>query len=135
MNRALIMVVRAGFLASTLMASPAFANVVIGLRLPGNHGRTIRIVPQDTNVTVIGSGTLRMHQPSSPVTGAAGGMASVAYRQTIDAEKLQADIVTMRNNGTPASTIKYIPASTGSPFPMRCFPAARACGRPLWTDH
>jgi hypothetical protein len=55
MNRALIMVVRAGFLASTIMASPAFADVVIDLDLPENQGRTIWNVPQNTNIAVIGS--------------------------------------------------------------------------------
>jgi hypothetical protein len=74
--------------------------VVTGLSPPENQGRTIRGVPQDPKVTVIGSGTLRMHRPSSRVTGAAGGMTSVTYGQTINAEKLQADIVTLQNNGT-----------------------------------
>jgi hypothetical protein len=44
-------------------------------------------------------------------------MASVAYRQTIDAEKLQADIVTLLNYGTPASTIKYILGLDGITIP------------------
>ena len=117
MNRALIRVVRAGFLASTILASPAFADMVTGLSPPENQGRTIRSVPQGINVTIIGSGALRMHQLSSWVTGAARGITSVAYTLTIDAEKLQADIATLRNNGTPAGTIEYIFSLDGITIP------------------
>jgi hypothetical protein len=187
MNRALIMVVRAGFLASTIMASPAFADVVIDLDLPENQGRTIGNVPQGTNVTVIGSGAPHprqlsiqgardvvvrggvwkstakelsgtihtkaitgamtifgayinnsaardglvpnvdgrariTRQPTYPTYGASspsvtGGITSVAYTSTIDAEKLQNDIATMQNNGTPANTIKYILSLDGITIP------------------
>jgi hypothetical protein len=41
----------------------------------------------------------------------------VAYIPTIDAEKLQNDIATMQNNGTPASTIKYIFSLDGITIP------------------
>jgi hypothetical protein len=41
----------------------------------------------------------------------------VAYTPTIDAEKLQNDIATMRNNGTPASTTKYILGLNGITIP------------------
>jgi hypothetical protein len=51
------------------------------------------------------------------VTGAGGSIISVAYKPTIDAEKLQNDIATMRNNGTPASTIKYICSLDGITIP------------------
>jgi hypothetical protein len=47
--------VRAGFLAS-----PAFADVT-GLSTLEKQGHTIRSVPQDLKVTVISSGTLRLH--------------------------------------------------------------------------
>jgi hypothetical protein len=187
MNRALIRVVRAGFLASTILASPAFADMVTGLSPPENQGRTIRSVPQGINVTVIGSGALHLRQLSirgardvvvrsgirkptakelpgtihawditgsmtvfdadinnsaardgsvpsvddrarttrqstygailPGVTGATGGITSVAYTLTIDAEKLQADIATLQNNGTPASTIKYIFSLDGITIP------------------
>jgi hypothetical protein len=44
-------------------------------------------------------------------------MTSVASGQTIDAEKLQADTATLRNNDTPDSIIKYIFSLDGITIP------------------
>jgi hypothetical protein len=73
--------------------------------VPNVNGRT-RITGQPTYDAI----------PPS-VTGTGGGITSVAYTPTIDAEKLQNDIATMRNNGTPASTTKYILGLNGITIP------------------